>query len=374
MHQRGGFTLTLTADARSLLVMFESVESALQGGTHLSVVIPAFNEHDNVVPLCEEICDVLSRAGVSFEVIFVDDGSTDATPRRLATLSDDPRVVIVRLARNVGQSSAMAAGIAHARGRLIALLDADRQNDPAEIPILMQQYHSLAADSRPVVICGWRRHRQDGAIRSWFSRRANALISRTTGVVLHDYGCTLKLFPADLLKAIPLYGEMHRFIPVFAHWEGARIIETEVRHRPRVAGATHYGLNRTFRVLLDLATVQFLTRYRGQSMRFFGRWAWRVLGAGAVLALAGSTVWLSGSASRWPALALVAGIGMGLMALLLAGLGLLGEFGWRTHFLVRQSPPYRVAEITRGGESSLRDAPSASRDAQPASSAYAGSR
>src|SRR5262245_36140727 len=308
----------------------------------LSVVVPAYNEEDNVVPLWEEVRDVLTPSGLTFEVIIVDDGSRDRTFERLQSLTADPRLCCIRLGRNYGQSSAMAAGIRQARGRVIALLDGDRQNDPREILRMLPRL-----DGPATVVCGWRRDRKDHWLRSWVSRQANALISRRTSVYLHDYGCTLKLFPAALLKNLPLDGEMHRFIPVYAHWEGARSIEMEVNHRPRVAGQTKYGLDRTFRVVLDLATVIFLTKYRGQSMRFFGRWAWRLAGLAMFFILAGMLAWWRGAAV--PPITLMGAGGLCFLGgMTLVSFGLLGELGWRIYFDALDQRPYRVAEIVRG--------------------------
>jgi len=306
----------------------------------LSVVVPAYNEEDNVVPLWEEVRDVLTAAGLAFEVLIVDDGSSDATAERLHGLAAaDPRLSVVRHARNYGQTAALATGIRRARGRVIVTMDGDRQNDPHEIPRMLERLES-GAD----MVCGWRRRRQDKWLRSWVSRRANALISRKTGVALNDYGCTLKAFRAPLAKSLGLFGEMHRFIPVLARQEGARIVEVEVNHRPRVAGQSHYGLDRTFRVLLDLAAVQFLARFRGQPMRFFGRWAWRLAGI-AVLFLAGAIAasW-RGAAPAWTAMLALSAIACLLTGIVLVGMGLLGELGWRIYFDNAGRYPYRVIE------------------------------
>lgn len=307
----------------------------------LSVVICAYNEEDNVVPLWEEVRDVLEATGRSFEVIFVDDGSTDATLERLrAPARADRRLIVLHLARNYGQTSALAAGIDRARGRLIALLDGDRQNDPHEIPEMIRRLEA-GAD----LVCGWRRRRQDKWLRSWVSRQANALISQKTGLHLHDYGCTLKLFRAPVIKGVRFYGEMHRFIPALVHTEGARIVEMEVNHRPRVAGKSKYGLDRTFRVLLDIATVQFITRYRGQAMRYFGRWAWRLAGVAALFIIGGAIGSWMRDAAHWPPLLIVAGMLCLLSGIILVGMGLLGELGWRIYFEMEGRRPYRVAEV-----------------------------
>jgi len=315
--------------------------SVARPAVELSVVIPAYNEQDNVVPLWEEVRDVLVPTGRTFEVIIVDDGSRDETIARLRPIAQrDPRLIVVRLARNFGQSAAMAAGIHHACGRLIATLDGDRQNDPSEIPRMIE-----CMTDEVDVVAGWRRKRQDDWLRSWVSRQANRIIGRRTGVQLHDYGCTLKIFRAPIAKALPLYGEMHRFIPAWARWNGARFTEVEVNHRPRTTGTSHYGLDRTFRVLLDLSTVEFMTRDRGHATRFFGRWAWRLAGAAFVTALIGLGWGVARPAGVWPPALLVIGALGGLTALLLVGLGVLGELGWRIFFSMEGQRPYRIAEI-----------------------------
>lgn len=318
----------------------------------LSVVVPVFNEADNVAPLWDEIRGVLHAWGGAFEVLFVDDGSRDASVERLrAAIGDDPRGIVIRLARNYGQTSAMAAGFDAARGRVIVPLDGDRQNDPAEIPRMMRML-SPEVD----VVCGWRRNRHDAWLRSFVSRQANTLIGRVTGVQLHDYGCTLKAFKAEFVKPIALYGEMHRFLPVLARWEGARIIETPVNHRPRVAGQSKYGLDRTFRVVLDLVLIQFLTKYRGRAMRWFGRSAW-ACGFLAAAAFAGAVGGWLGLPWRGST-CLVLGVVLAAAAWLSVGMGLLGELLWRTYYEFRGARPYRVRDAMGTGRPD--DPPSAS--------------
>jgi len=234
----------------------------------LSVVVPVFNEEDNVPILCEKLDAVLSRIGKSYEVLLVDDGSSDSTWQRLLEARRKyPCLKLIRFRRNFGQTAAMSAGFAEAQGDIVVTLDADLQNDPADIPRLI-----AAMDGGADVVSGWRRDRKDPFLtRLLPSRIANALISRITGVRLHDYGCTLKAYRKEVIKNLRLYGEMHRFIPALASWVGAQIAEVEVTHWPRRMGKSKYGLSRTLRVVLDLLTVKFLLRYSAHPIQIFGK-------------------------------------------------------------------------------------------------------
>jgi glycosyltransferase involved in cell wall biosynthesis len=234
----------------------------------LSLVIPVYNEEENLPILMEAICASLQPLNRDWEVIFVDDGSTDRSVDVLKRLveanSEHARAVIFR--RNFGQTAAIAAGIDHSRGSIIILLDADLQNDPADIPMLLDKL-----DEGYDLVSGWRKDRQDNKFtRTIPSNIANGLISRVTGVHLHDYGCTLKVYRHDALEGFRLYGEMHRFIPVFAHSVGAKITELPVHHHARKFGKAKYGLERTIKVILDLFTVKFLLDYSHKPMRLFG--------------------------------------------------------------------------------------------------------
>ena len=235
---------------------------------NLSLVIPVYNEATSLPLLHESIHRVLDSVGKSWEVIFVDDGSTDNSLEILKTLAgNDPAYVrVVSFRRNFGQTAAISAGIDHSQGDIIVLLDADLQNDPADIPKLLAKL-----DEGYDLVSGWRKDRKDNHItRTLPSNIANWLISRMTGVYLHDFGCTLKAYHRDALEGFRLYGEMHRFIPVFAHSVGARITEMPVSHHPRKFGRANYGLDRTLKVLLDLFTVKFLLDYSHKPMRLFG--------------------------------------------------------------------------------------------------------
>lgn len=234
----------------------------------VSIVVPVFQEEDSVGPLCERLHEVLSAGSRSYEVILVDDGSSDRTwERALAAADRFPHFVLLRLRRNFGQTAAMSAGFDRARGGVVVTLDADLQNDPEDIPRLLDRMRE-GVD----VVSGWRRDRKD----PFWSRRlpsmiANALISRITGVALHDYGCTLKAYRRDVIRNVRLYGEMHRFIPALASWVGGGIEEVVVRHHPRRFGRSKYGISRTLRVMLDLMTVKFLLRYSMGPMQMFGK-------------------------------------------------------------------------------------------------------
>ncbi|MCZ7552344.1 MAG: glycosyltransferase [Anaerolineae bacterium UTCFX2] len=235
----------------------------------LSLVIPVYNESENLPLLHEQILQALSPlADQTWELIFVDDGSTDQSPEVLEKLvqNDPTHTTALLLRRNFGQTAAIAAGIDHASGEVIILMDADMQNDPADIPRMLEMI-----DQGHDVVSGWRENRQDAFLtRVLPSRIANWLISTVTGVHLHDYGCTLKAYRREVLAGFRLYGEMHRFIPAYAHSVGARIVELPVRHHPRRFGKTKYGLTRTIKVLLDLITVKFLISYSNKPIYPFG--------------------------------------------------------------------------------------------------------
>jgi glycosyltransferase involved in cell wall biosynthesis len=229
----------------------------------ISVVVPVYNEQDNVGTLYERLAAVLTD---DVEFIFIDDGSTDQTARALCTIAAaDERVRVIRLRRNFGQTAALSAGIDHARGRIIVPMDGDLQNDPTDIPRLLAK-----VDEGYDVVSGWRQDRQDNLKRRLPSVVANKLISWISGVHLHDYGCSLKAYRRDVLADVRLYGEMHRFVPIYASWQGARVTELPVTHHARVHGRSKYGLERTVKVLLDLVVVKFLANYSTKPIYVFG--------------------------------------------------------------------------------------------------------
>jgi glycosyltransferase involved in cell wall biosynthesis len=233
----------------------------------LSIVIPVFNEQDNVKPLIAEIEAAVESLNNRYEIILVDDGSRDNTFQALAQMyRNDPHLIVIRLKRNFGQTAALAAGLARARGEVVAMLDGDGQNDPADIPALLFE---LARGND--LVCGWRYLRHDPFLsRRLPSMIANAIISWTTQVKLHDYGCTLKVMRKEIAKDLKLYGEMHRFIPAIAYERGAKIAELKVNHRPRLHGKSKYGITRTVRVILDLLTVKFFMSYSTRPSHIFG--------------------------------------------------------------------------------------------------------
>jgi glycosyltransferase involved in cell wall biosynthesis len=232
----------------------------------LSIVIPVFNEEANLVPLFDELKTALSTYKAC-EIVFVDDGSTDSSFSILKKIQEsNKQVKVIRFRRNFGQTAALAAGFKYAEGDVIVTMDADCQNDPADIPKLLAKI-----DEGHDLVSGWRYDRKDRLLsRRLPSRIANFLISWTTDVKLHDYGCTLKAIKKEVAKSITLYGELHRFIPAVASWMGVNIAEVKVNHRPRHLGQSKYGISRTFRVLLDLITVKFLLSYSGRPIHFFG--------------------------------------------------------------------------------------------------------
>ena len=232
----------------------------------LSVVIPVFNEEESLRPLHARLAPVLSGLGMPSETIFVNDGSSDASESVLARLAaEDRNVRVINFRRNFGQTAAMMAGFDHARGEIVVPMDSDLQNDPEDIPRLLEKL----AEGYDVV-SGWRRDRRDHARRTFASRVANRLISWISGVRLHDYGCTLKAYRRDVLRGVKLYGEMHRFIPIYASWQGGRVTEIEVAHNPRRFGASKYGFERIVKVLLDLIVVKFLANYATRPIYVFG--------------------------------------------------------------------------------------------------------
>ncbi|MGE5216840.1 MAG: glycosyltransferase family 2 protein, partial [Chloroflexota bacterium] len=233
----------------------------------LSIVVPVFNEEENVEPLIREIHGVLAPSGKPFEIVTVDDGSRDGTFAALSRMrSEEPTLKVIRLKRNFGQTAALAAGLAYAQGEVVVLMDGDGQNDPADIPALLDKINE-GND----LVAGWRVNRQDPFLsRRLPSMIANRLISWTTKVKLHDYGCTLKAMRKEVAKGLRLYGEMHRFIPAIAYERGAQVVELKVNHRPRLHGASKYGISRTLRVVLDLLTVKFLSSYSTRPAHVFG--------------------------------------------------------------------------------------------------------
>jgi glycosyltransferase involved in cell wall biosynthesis len=306
----------------------------------LSVVVPVRDEQDSVELMYEALTDALHALGRSYEIIVVDDGSRDETYLRLTQLARSDRALrVVKLRRNYGQTAAMSAGFDHARGAVIVPMDGDLQNDPQDIAPLVEKI-----EEGYDVVSGWRHNRRDGFVRRISSRVANWLIGRVTGVRLHDYGCTLKAYRRDIVEETRLYGEMHRFLPALAYQAGARITEIPVRHHPRTTGRSKYGLGRTFKVLLDLLTVKFLSVWSTKPSYLFG-------GSGVLLCFAGTgfVVWTAYQkifndvyVYRQPSL--IVGVFLFTIGLNLILMGLLAELVVRTYHESQSKPVYLVRE------------------------------
>ncbi len=316
----------------------------------LSVVIPVYNEIDNLDRLQAELKAALDPLELHYEIVLVNDGSRDGSANKLSelALAHPDTVVFVNLRRNFGQTAAIAAGIDSSRGDVVVLMDADLQNDPADIRMLLDELRQ-GYD----VVSGWRRSRKDKFLtRRLPSMIANWLISRVTGVHLHDYGCTLKAYRREVLDEVRLYGEMHRFIPVFAAAAGAHIKEVEVNHRPRLYGKSKYGLWRTFKVMLDLITVKFLLSYRTTPMYLFGGVGAALMGTSilALLAAVLNKLLRDASLVRTPLPQLAATFFiLGVQSILL---GLTTELLVRTYHESQDKPIYIIQRVVRGAEES----------------------
>jgi glycosyltransferase involved in cell wall biosynthesis len=309
----------------------------------LSVVIPVRNEEAALPELVRELTDTLGRWGRPFEVLIVEDGSTDRSFEILARIqTSEPRLRVIRFRRNFGQTAAFAAGFDHARGRYIVTMDGDLQNDPSEIPAMVE-----ALERGADIVCGWRKRRQDPFVsRRLPSTLANWLISRVTGVHLHDYGCSLKVFRAEIVKPMKLYGEMHRFLPAIASEQTSSIIEMPVNHRARKYGRSKYGIGRTVRVILDLLTVKFLLTYSTRPLQLFGL-------------VGGSMTLVGGAISAYLAVErlreqislnahqplLLLGVVLIMTGVQLMTLGLLAEIQARTYHESQNKPTYVIREI-----------------------------
>ncbi|MBJ7491642.1 MAG: glycosyltransferase family 2 protein [Synechococcales cyanobacterium SupBloom_Metag_052] len=311
----------------------------------LSVVVPLFNEEASVPQLVAQLLASLRPLGRSFELVLVDDGSSDDSASLLRQLAaTTPELVVVLLRRNYGQTAAMAAGFDASLGSVIVTLDGDLQNDPADISLLLE-----TLEQGFDLVSGWRHQRQDGAIsRLLPSRIANQLIARVTGVVLHDYGCSLKAYRRELVSDLNLYGELHRFLPALAAIEGARITEVKVGHHPRRHGKSNYGIDRTFRVLMDLLTVWFMKRFLTRPMHVFGFWGLAAMALGLLIGgylVAGKLLTGADIGTRPLLLAAVLAIISGVQ---LFCFGLLAELQMRTYHESQGRPIYRVRATLRG--------------------------
>ena len=318
-----------------------SIEPARRGPAQLSIIIPIFNEEKNIPDLLDQLFEVLPTVGIPFEIIAVNDGSRDGS---LVCLREHAKrhteVKIVDFRRNYGQTAAIMAGIDHASGDVIISIDADLQNDPGDIPELLAKLNE-GYD----VVSGWRRERKDGKLkRNFVSRVANRVISRISGVHLHDYGCTLKVYRADVIKDVRLYGEMHRFIPIYASWMGAKVVEMPVRHHARRHGRSNYGLERIFKVVLDLIVVKFLDRHFVKPIYVFGGFGISliILGIFSFFSIIFLKIFegISMIATPLPLLAVMATV-LGISSILM---GLLAEMLVRIYFESQNRANYFVRE------------------------------
>ncbi|HYW95370.1 MAG TPA: glycosyltransferase family 2 protein [Bacteroidales bacterium] len=304
----------------------------------LSVVVCVYNEELNIKPLVEKITAALE--GMDYEIIYVDDGSTDGTVREITGLHH-PELTLVELKKNYGQSSALAAGIQQAAGEYVVLLDGDLQNDPADIPMMLEKAEKGDWD----MVAGMRANRKDGMfLRKIPSLMANAIIRRTTNVRIKDYGCTLKLFRSDLARDLPLYGELHRFIPVLASFEGASITQVEVRHHPRQFGKSKYGISRTFRVIADLLLMLFFKKYMQRPMHLFGTWGIFILLVGVVINLYLLVMKILGN-DIWGKPLLLLGVLLVIAGFQLITIGILADVLMRTYYESQNKTPYKVKRV-----------------------------
>jgi glycosyltransferase involved in cell wall biosynthesis len=304
----------------------------------LSLVIPVMNEEDNIQPLLETVREALRD--IDYEVILVDDGSSDATRKRIVEHADDC-TVLVELRKNYGQSTAMTAGIDHANGKYVALIDGDLQNDPSDIPFMLDLLKREDWD----VVAGNRKNRKDGALlRKLPSKIANAIIRRMTGVYIKDYGCTLKIFRKEIADDLGLYGELHRFIPVLAKLQGARMTQVDVKHHPRRFGKSKYGIGRTFRVLSDLVLMVFFRRYMQKPMHLFGPIGFVSFGLGLLINLYLLVLKILGQ-DIWGKPILILGLIFLLGGVQLITIGILAEIAVRTYYESQSKKTYQVRKV-----------------------------
>ena len=310
----------------------------------VSVVIPLYNEEENVEILNERLGATMKNIG-DYEIVYVDDGSTDGTLRLLEQIqAQDENVIVLSLRRNFGQTAAFAAGFDFARGDVVVTMDGDLQNDPTDIPKLLEAIKEYD------LVSGWRKKRQDSFSRTFPSKIANWLISKVTGVRLHDYGCSLKAYRRDVVKNLKLYGEMHRFIPAVASWYGVRIAEVETTHHPRLRGKSKYGISRTIKVLLDLVTVKFLQSFSTKPIQFFGPLGlfFGFAGMGISLYLTAAKIFKGIEIGGRPLLLL--GALLIIVGIQFIGMGLLGEMIVRVYHESQKKPIYTLKKILGPGK------------------------
>jgi len=327
--------------------MATRLRQAAPAAPHLSVIVLVYNEAESIGPMYRELASVLDALNVTSELLYIDDGSRDGSTDLLAKLAeDDQRVRVVSFRRNFGQTAAVQAGIDNSRGDVLIFLDGDLQNDPADIPHLLEKIED-GCD----VVSGWRRNRHDHATRVLPSRIANWLIASVTGVPLHDFGCTLKAYRREVIKDVKLYGEMHRFIPVYASWVGARIVELPVNHRPRSFGKSKYSLSRTSRVMLDLMTVKLLGSYSTKPIYFFG---FAAFGLWALAIVCAAVVIIQKLLPPYPYAhnnpLLLLSVFLGIVGVQFILMGLLAELSIRTYHESQAKATYVVREIIEGSQ------------------------
>lgn len=309
----------------------------------LSVVITVMNEEENIKPLLETIDSALN--GIDYEVILVDDGSTDKTKQQILANATE-RVLLVELRKNYGQSTAMTAGIDYSRGKYVALLDGDLQNDPSDIPAMLDLLKKEDWD----VVAGNRKNRKDGFIlRKIPSKIANALIRRMTGVYIKDYGCTLKIFKREIAIELGLYGELHRFIPVLAKLQGAKITQVDVKHHPRKFGKSKYGINRTFKVMSDLILMVFFRKYLQKPMHLFGTIGFISFGLGLIVNLYLLVLKIMGH-DIWGKPLLILGLIFLLGGIQLITFGIIADINVRTYFESQNKKTYTVRKVYKASQ------------------------
>src|ERR1700722_12426635 len=310
----------------------------------VTVTVPLYNEAENIPILYERIRGAMNALGQRWELILVNDGSTDGSAAMLDDLAaKDPQVTVVHFRRNFGQTAAFMAGLDYARGRIIVPMDGDLQNDPADIAKLLAKL-----DEGYDVVSGWRKDRKDNAMRRNLpSRIANRIISRVSGVPLHDYGCSLKAYRREILEGVKLYGEMHRFVPIYASWNGARVTEMEVTHHPRLHGESKYGLERIIKVVLDLLVGKFLFRYSGKPIYIFGGFGFFSIFLGAITGVWALVLKLFFGVSLIQTPLPLLTVFLGAIGVLSVLMGLLAEMLNRTYHESQGKSVYRVGHVTR---------------------------
>lgn len=311
-----------------------------------SVVVPFHDEQESVRELHARLSGIMTGHYEPVEFVYVDDQSKDATPQILNEIAlEDPRVTVVRLKRNYGQTTALAAGFDYASGEIIISMDGDLQHDPNDIPVMLEAFESTGSD----IVSGWRQKRVDNfLLRRLPSRVANWMMAKLSGVDIHDFGTTFKVYRREIIKDIRLYGEMHRFIPALAAWNGAKIIEVPIKNIVRPGGKSHYGISRTLRVFFDLLTIRFLLRYMTRPLHFFGPagLTGMIVGGGILAVLFVQKVLFGSAIFVQHGPLLILGMMLSLFGVQLLAMGLVGELLMRTHFESRVDPMYRVERVT----------------------------